>query len=172
MVPPNHSRAEAIDQSKNCDSMESAGENASRPDLTAGIRLLARLARVAERACRESGISLPQYRLLLSVSGASQRPSELAIQVGVSRPTLTSLVDGLAQAGLVTRVPVPTDRRGIRLEPTEAGQLAIERAEARLTQRMLELVDVESGSSVEEIVSAVGRALDREGRSTGVRRAL
>ena len=81
---------------------ESAEESVPQPDLTAGIRLLARLARVAERACRESGISLPQYRLLLSISGQSQRPSELAVQVGVSRPTLTSLVDGLAQAGYAT----------------------------------------------------------------------
>jgi DNA-binding MarR family transcriptional regulator len=169
MVPPNRSHAE--DQSQNLDSPESAAETGARPDLTAGIRLLARLARVAERACRESGISLPQYRLLLSVSGTSQRPSELATQVGVSRPTLTSLVDGLAQAGMINRVPVPTDRRGIRLEPTEEGRAAIERAEARLTQRMLELVDVDSGSSVDEIVSAVGRALDREGRPPGLRRA-
>jgi len=57
---------------------------------------------------------------------------------------------------------VPTDRRGIRLEPTEKGRDAIERAEARLTERMLELVDLESGASVNDFVSAVGRALDRE----------
>jgi DNA-binding MarR family transcriptional regulator len=170
MVPPNPSQAEAVDQTKRPNSLEAAGESASQLNLTAGIRLLARLARVAEKACRESGISLPQYRLLLSVSGRSQRPSELAIQVGVSRPTLTSLVDGLAQAGLVNRVPVPADRRGICLEPTEAGRIAIERAEASLTQRMLALVDVEAGSSVDEIVSAVGRSLDREGRLPRSRR--
>jgi DNA-binding MarR family transcriptional regulator len=169
MVPPNHSHAE--DQSENRDAPDPVPATGSRPDVTAGIRLLARLARVAERACRESGISLPQYRLLLSVSGTSQRPSELATQVGVSRPTLTSLVDGLAQAGMINRVPVPTDRRGIRLEPTEAGRVAIERAEERLTQRMLELVDVEAGSSLSEIVSAVGRALDREVLPPGLRRA-
>jgi DNA-binding MarR family transcriptional regulator len=83
-------------------------------DFTAGIRLLARLARVAEQTCQSTGISLPQYRLLVSASGGSQRASELAAAVGVSRPTLTSLVDGLEQAGLLVRVPVPTDRRGIR----------------------------------------------------------
>ena len=43
------------------------------PDLRAGIRLLARLARVAEQACQTTGISLPQYRLLVTISGRSQR---------------------------------------------------------------------------------------------------
>ena len=46
------------------------------------IRLLARLARVAEQACQSTGISLPQYRLLDSISGEAQRASELAASVG------------------------------------------------------------------------------------------
>jgi DNA-binding MarR family transcriptional regulator len=133
------------------------------PEFVAGIRLLARLARVAERACRESGISLPQYRLLISISGESQRASELALQVGVSRPTLTSLVDGLEQQKLLRRVPVPSDRRGIQLEPTEAGQLAIKRAEEVLTKQLRQLVDQEMASHVEPVVSALGAALDRMG---------
>lgn len=140
------------------------GDKPIHPNLTRGIRLLARLARVAERACQESGVSLPQYRLLVSISGRAHRPSELAEKVGVSRPTLTSLVDGLVQAGLLRRVPVPNDRRGIRLETTDEGQRATARAEAHLAKRMLELIDAERAASVDEVVSAVGAALDREGR--------
>ena len=135
-----------------------------QPNLRAGIRLLARLARVAERACLDSGISLPQYRLLVSISGQAQRPSELADRVGVSRPTLTSLVDGLAQAGLLLRAPVPNDRRGIQLETTEAGHTAMVRAEAHMTKRLLELIDTERAASVNDLVFEVGAALDREGR--------
>ncbi len=104
-------------------------------DFQPGIRLLARLARVAEQACQASGISLPQYRLLVSVSGQPQRPSELATRVGVSRPTLTSLVVGLEQAGLLRRYPVPSDRRGIQLGVTDAGSEALVRAERSLTQQ-------------------------------------
>ncbi len=133
------------------------------PDFTAGIRLLARLARVAERACQETGISLPQYRLLVSISGEAQRASDLAVQVGVSRPTLTSLVDGLEHNEMLRRVPVPTDRRGIRLESTDAGRMAIERAEDVLTRRLLQLVDRDVASTVEPVVVAVGAALDRMG---------
>lgn len=136
-----------------------------QPDFTAGIRLLARLARVAEQTCQSTGISLPQYRLLVSVSGSPQRASELAASVGVSRPTLTSLVDGLEQAGMLRRVPVATDRRGIRLELTEEGSIATARAERALTARLLQLVD---GSAedvallLKDVVSGLDAALERE----------
>jgi len=132
-------------------------------DYTPGIRLLARLARVAEQACQATGISLPQYRLLVSVSGGPQRASELAARVGVSRPTLTSLVDGLEHGGLLRRVPVPTDRRGIQLVPTEEGLEAVERADAALVRRMLELVEPEKVAHVGSLIREVVSALDREG---------
>ena len=132
-------------------------------DFTPGIRLLARLARVAEQACQATGISLPQYRLLMSVSRRPLRASELAARVGVSRPTLTSLVDGLEQAGLLKRVPVPTDRRGIQLVPTEDGLAAVGRADDALTQRMLQLVQPDKVAQVVPVVQDVVSALDREG---------
>jgi len=135
------------------------------PDFRAGIRLLARLARVAEQACQSTGISLPQYRLLVSISGQSQRASELATAVGVSRPTLTSLVDGLERGGLLRRVPVPRDRRGIQLVPTEAGRAAVGSAEAALAQRMLELVDRDMATVVGQALSMLDAALAREGNA-------
>lgn len=152
--------------------VEASREEQEGIDFTAGIRLLARLARVAERACQETGISLPQYRLLVSVSGRPQRASELAARVGVSRPTLTSLVDGLEQAGMLRRVPVPTDRRGIVLEPTDGGRKALARAEHALAERLARLVDPEAASVVRPVVNALGAALDREGaRAAGLSRA-
>lgn len=145
--------------------MSEALGTAQTPDFTAGIRLLARLARVAEQACQATGISLPQYRLLVSVSGQPQRASELAARVGVSRPTLTSLVDGLEQAGLLRRQPVATDRRGIQLVPTRDGLEAVSRAEAALTKRMLQLVAPDTAILVADVVKALGMALDREGEA-------
>ncbi len=132
-------------------------------DFQPGIRLLARLARVAEQACQATGISLPQYRLLVSISGQPQRASELAARVGVSRPTLTSLVNGLAQAGLLQRVPVLNDRRGIRLVVTDTGCAALAQADDALTERMLQLVPPAAANGVREVVAILGEALDREG---------
>ncbi|MFP8881777.1 MAG: MarR family transcriptional regulator [Myxococcota bacterium] len=136
------------------------------PDFIPGIRLLARLARVAERACQESGISLPQYRLLVSISNRPQRASDLAVRVGVSRPTLTSLVDGLAQGNLLRRVPVPTDRRGIQLEATEEGRVAMGRAESVLSRRFLELVPPDLASTVAPVVVAMEAALNQVAESS------
>jgi DNA-binding MarR family transcriptional regulator len=149
------------------ESLSDVNEVAPHPDFTAGIRLLARLARVAEQTCQSTGISLPQYRLLVSVSGSPQRASELAASVGVSRPTLTSLVDGLEQARMLRRVPVPTDRRGIRLELTREGRIATARAERALTARFLELIDGNArdvATLVKDVVSGLDAALDRERR--------
>jgi DNA-binding MarR family transcriptional regulator len=131
-------------------------------DFRSGIRLLARLARVAELACQETGISLPQYRLLVSITGRPQRASELAASVGVSRPTLTSLVDGLEQAGCLRRAPVLSDRRGIQLVVTDAGRAAVARAEQELTRRLRELAGPDAARAVERVVAAIGAALDRE----------
>jgi len=137
-------------------------------DFRAGIRLLARLARVAEQTCQQTGISLPQYRLLVSAAEGPQRASELASAVGVSRPTLTSLVDGLEHSGMVKRVPVPTDRRGIQLELTDAGREATVRAENALGARLMELINGEAHSVIPQVhgvVTDIGAALDRETRS-------
>ena len=131
-------------------------------DFRSGIRLLARLARVAELACQQTGISLPQYRLLASVTGRAQRPSELAAHVGVSRPTLTSLVDGLEAAGRLERMPVASDGRGIQLVVTEAGREALERADAALAGRLRELAGPDAADAVAELVDAISAALDRE----------
>lgn len=135
------------------------------PDLRAGIRLLARLARFAERTCLESGVSLPQYRLLVSASGEPQRASELAEAVGVSRPTLTSLVDNMEEAGLIRRVPEPTDRRGIRLELTEAGREARRQAEHALTSRLVALMEHDLSGMIEVsnmLIERLSSGLDRE----------
>lgn len=143
----------------------SAAVHSNPVDLTAGVRLFARLARIAEQSCQATGISLPQYRLLASVADGPCRASALAEQVGVSRPTLTSLVDGLEQAGLLRRRPVPTDRRGIELEATAAGLEAVVRADSALSDRLVELVGEQRAAAwvqlAGEIVGTLGRAPSR-----------
>ena len=136
--------------------------NSLPAELSTSVRTLARLARVAEQACQSTGISLPQFRLLVAVSDSSPRASELAERVGVSRPTLTSLVDGLERNNLLIRKRVATDRRGIQLEPTEDGLAAVTRAEFALTERLSGLVAPEHAGVATRIANAVGKALDRE----------
>ncbi len=49
-------------------------------------------------------------------------PAELADRTGVTRATITGLVDTLERAGLVTRTPHPEDRRMMSVELTKRGE--------------------------------------------------
>lgn len=49
------------------------------------------------------------------------RPQDLADRVMISAPGMTGRLDRLQRAGLVVRVPHPTDRRSILVEITAAG---------------------------------------------------
>jgi DNA-binding MarR family transcriptional regulator len=130
-----------------------------RTPVVEAVRVLARLARVVEKACSDGGLSLTQYRLLLLVSRQSQRASELASRAAVTRPAITDAVDGLERAGFLKRVPIEGDRRAMSLELTRAGSAALERAEASLTSR-LEKLEIPRG--VLDGLASLGHTLDRE----------
>lgn len=55
-------------------------------------------------------------------------PGDLAADLELSSGAMTSRIDRLEQLGLVRRLPDPNDRRGVRVELTEAGREAWERA--------------------------------------------
>jgi DNA-binding MarR family transcriptional regulator len=73
-------------------------------------------------------------------------------------------MDGLERNGLLERKPVPSDRRGVRLEPTALGLLALERAERALAERLGRLVDARLAARLADAVVEVSDALDRGGR--------
>lgn len=69
-------------------------------------------------------LSLAQLRCL-QVMGAhadGSLTSQLARTLKVAVPTMTSMIDGLVERGLVERQPHPTDRRQVRLLVTEDGR--------------------------------------------------
>ena len=61
--------------------------------------------------------------MLLNRSAAHQsKPADLADEAGVTRATMTGLVDTLEKDGLVTRKNDPADRRAILVQLTAAGR--------------------------------------------------
>lgn len=130
--------------------------------LTEAVRVLARLARGVEVACQKSHLSLAQYRLLGFVAQSPQRASELASRASVSKPTLTSLIDGLAERELVRREQVVGDRRGIRLEVTEKGAAALKLADDLLSERLAALTAEDPEAHLVEGLLKLGETLDRE----------
>lgn len=75
-------------------------------------------------------ISDGRFGVLMSLWGqcrrsgapASLTPAEIAERTGVTRATITGLVDSLERSGLVTRTPHAQDRRMTAIELTPRGQ--------------------------------------------------
>lgn len=85
-------------------------------------------------------------------------PAELAQTEGVTRPTITSLIQGLENDGLITRKAAAesSDRRFAHLYATAAGERKLRAArEARLSVIERALADL-----TKEERSALSRALD------------
>jgi DNA-binding MarR family transcriptional regulator len=77
------------------------------------------------------GIGLADYEILVQLSEApahSLRMSELADRTLVSRSRLTHRVDRMTDAGLVSRAPCPTDRRGLFAVLSDDGLRLLEEA--------------------------------------------
>ncbi|MEU3570930.1 MarR family transcriptional regulator [Kitasatospora sp. NPDC036755] len=74
----------------------------------------ARLGQAGEVHFGRFGLSTGRYRLLADLEdhGGEKSPSQLAASLGVTRATVTGLVDGLERQGLVARRPSAEDGRG------------------------------------------------------------
>jgi len=126
------------------------------------VRAIVFLYREFERVCRDEGISIPQYRLLLFLRHGPKRAGELAARAAIQRPTLTSLVDGLEKDGRLRRVQVEADRRGVRLELTEAGVLAMRSVESRLSSLLEGLCELGDKDEILDGFMGIARILDGE----------
>lgn len=68
------------------------------------------------------GLSMGKFTLLMQLSQANEQgltPSECAERSGVTRATITGLLDGLERDGLIQRQPSLSDRRMLSVHLTE-----------------------------------------------------
>jgi DNA-binding MarR family transcriptional regulator len=108
-------------------------------DLHRAARTIAMLGRVLERAAGD--LTLAQYRVLALISAGDERATLLAGRLAITKPTVSAVVDGLAERGYLAREPVDGDRRAIRLVLTGAGAEALETAETAMAARLEPLVE-------------------------------
>jgi len=95
------------------------------------LRLNQRIARLAARVMRATGLSVPQFDLLSTLSereGTTQQ--EIAERLYVTKGNISGLIDRMAEAGLVERRALPQDRRSHALYITDAGREALARGDA------------------------------------------
>jgi DNA-binding MarR family transcriptional regulator len=124
------------------------------PDVTAtrDIELAARLrlaiTRTARRLRQESGTDLgpSQVAALATIERQGPlAPSQLAERERIKRPTATRILARLAEAGLVVRIPDPSDGRSAIVSISPDGRALLRRLRQRktayLAKRLRELPD-------------------------------
>lgn len=74
--------------------------------------------------------------LLMREDTHTATPSVLASKAGVTRATMTGLIDGLEQGGLVERVLTKSDRRSVLIHLTDAGQAKLDAVMPDYYQRL------------------------------------
>jgi DNA-binding MarR family transcriptional regulator len=107
-------------------------------------RLRIAVNRLHRRLRQESlgGLSPAQASALGSVVRlGSPTLGELAAIEQVQPPTMTRIVASLSEAGMVTRVADPDDRRSARVRITTAGERALERMRTRKNAFLLRRLD-------------------------------
>ena len=103
-----------------------------------------RLARSVYTALSTVELSAAQYRLLVQLAEGSEASTSLAKKLAVTAPSVTAVVDGLVQRGLVERSQSAEDRRRVSLTLTEEGQRVLSLADQAVTNR-LALIAAELG---------------------------
>ncbi|MDR3566847.1 MAG: MarR family winged helix-turn-helix transcriptional regulator [Syntrophobacteraceae bacterium] len=124
------------------------------------VPMVMRVIRKEMRARRESGLSVPQFRVLIYLSrndGASL--SEVAVHLGLTLPATSKMIDVLVGRNLVSRRMDPKDRRRVALAPTELGRsstlAAREATQSRLAKRLKTLPPADL-ATVLEALGALG----------------
>lgn len=97
----------------------------SEPATVAALELMTRaLVGLTLHSLRvlDGEVSLPQFRLLLVLSGLGRVPSSrLAAELGMTASSVTRLADRMEAAGLLARGTDPRSRSIVTVEVTEAG---------------------------------------------------
>lgn len=99
------------------------------------------MRRVVEESNDPAPLTLPQYRCLQAIDArAVALTTQLARELGVTVPTMTSRIDGLVERGLVRRQPDPASRRQIRVSLTEDGAATLARYRALIDEQLSALL--------------------------------
>jgi DNA-binding MarR family transcriptional regulator len=115
---------------------------------------------IAGEQLRQADLSGPRWRLLLRLWGEEMHgnlegasPTHLSYCQNVSKNTISSLLRGLEEQGLVERALDPDDRRVFRIRLTDAGRKLVEMTAPRHLDHLNELA---AGLTAAERVQLAG----------------
>jgi DNA-binding MarR family transcriptional regulator len=91
----------------------------------------------------------------------AETPAELADMAGVTRATMTGLVDTLERDGLVTRTPDPKDRRMMSVNLTEHGKARLDQILPGHFRRMAAVMSALDEGERKTLVRLLTKVLER-----------
>lgn len=121
-------------------------------------RLSRELRYALDRAEGENRLTMAQLRCLQAMAATGDDAAfttKLAQQLRVAVPTMTNMIDGLVERGLVKRQPHPTNRRQTQLLLTRAGRDLLRRYEGVVDHRLHELVAYLGPAQKERLLTAL-----------------
>ena len=143
----------------------------SRHDEEARIAAIRRFNRfytrrigVLEQHLLESPFTLTEARVLFELAhrdGALAK--EIGTELGLDPGYLSRIVQAFNEQGLVTREPVPADRRQFKLALTAKGRQAFDRLDRRSHQEVGKMIDGlpgDGGRRLVDAMSTIERLLD------------
>jgi DNA-binding MarR family transcriptional regulator len=98
-----------------------------------------RVAAYVEAALDECGMTSRQYRMLVAIAHGPISSAELAKRIGVTPPSVTSMVQGLVARSAVSRTPSVEDQRRTWLNVTPEGVQLLKEAESKARSRLEEI---------------------------------
>lgn len=116
------------------------------------------------RAAAGEETTMPQFRVLAQLSAAPCTLSALAKWRRVSLQSMSVLVQSLVERGWIERLPDPSDRRQQLLQLTRRGRTHYQRAQTRIVQRLLPLLEALSAEELRAValaLPALGRVLSQ-----------
>jgi DNA-binding MarR family transcriptional regulator len=97
-----------------------------------------------------------QWRVLGILQGRGpQTMNDLASRMDVAPPTVTGIVRGLVERGLVERGHDPDDWRVVRITITPEGKRAFEQHKADRRQMMVRVIEDLDDADVERLINAI-----------------
>jgi DNA-binding MarR family transcriptional regulator len=148
-----------------------------RPDLDVSpigvIGRISRASRRLEQALARNfarfGLTNATYDVLASLRRAGPpyrlTPTQLYSSLMISSGTATNRVDQLERAGLVTRLPDPSDRRGVLVELTPRGRELVDRvaeAHAATEHRLVSVLTEEEKDCLTAALRNLLLSLERD----------
>jgi len=103
-----------------------------------------------------TGLSRAEVGLLVALSSAPHRITELAAREGISQPGVTQLVNRLQERGWVERRTDPQDGRVVVVAITGGGGEELERVRAEYRALLHEEITALDDEQVETLAAAVG----------------